>query len=128
MSIKTNTIDKIIARYNANSIDQFDSPKKLEKTTPNMVQMKVNTNPPTYPSIDLSVLFGKRCFFSPILIPIIDAIASVTEVTRRTIKNIGKLRNINGPKENTITEVLENVSNSSGVNPALHIFIAFGGI
>ena len=128
MSIKTNTIDKIIARYNANSIDQFDSPKKLEKTTPNMVQMKVNPNPAKYPSIHLSVLFGKQCFLFPLFIPIIDAIASEIEVMRRTIKNIGKLRNINGPKENTITEVLENVSNSSGVNPALHIFTADGGI
>ena len=112
-----NTTDNKRARYNINSSDQLDNPKKLENKAPNTVQRNVNTNPPIYPSIDLSVLLGNRCLFF-ILIPKMDAIASAIEVMRRTIQKIGKIMNMKGPKENTITEVLENVSNSSGVNPA----------
>ena len=46
MSIKTNTIERINARYNASSIDQLEKPKKLENRVPNNVHIKVNINPP----------------------------------------------------------------------------------
>ena len=119
ISISTNTIERIKAKKNISSIAQSDRLTELEKKTATNVEIKVKINPPKYPSIDLSVFFGKWCFlcFSPENKRLkIVAIASATDVIRMTMKRIGKQQKMNGANAKTMTDVLENVSSHLGIN------------